>query len=70
MEYQGSYVQWSRRGFLKTAISAAACAGIEKSSAATGSRPFEVVASLYAWELHDEGVEHVLDNLQSMAQVN
>ena len=27
-------------------------------------------ASLYAWELHDEGVEHVLDNLQEMAAVN
>jgi hypothetical protein len=70
MGHQGSSAQLSRRGFLKTAISATACAGIEKSSAATASRPFEVVASLYAWELHDEGVEHVLDNLQSMAQVN
>ncbi|MGD0798923.1 MAG: hypothetical protein ABR910_14495 [Acidobacteriaceae bacterium] len=32
--------------------------------------PFEVTASLYPWDLHDEGTEHVLDNLQSMASVN
>ncbi len=38
--------------------------------AATPRRPFEVSASLYAWELHDEGVERVLDNLQGMAAVN
>jgi len=31
---------------------------------------FEVASSLYAWELHDEGVEHILDNLQEMAEVN
>lgn len=31
---------------------------------------FEVSASLYAWDLHDEGVERVLDNLQEMAAVN
>jgi hypothetical protein len=56
---------------VKAAGSAAFCAGLEESAAAKNvPRPFEVVASLYAWELHDEGVEHVLDNLQSMAQVN
>src|SRR5262245_57143618 len=32
-------------------------------------KPFEVAASLYAWDLHDEGVERALDNLQ-MAAVN
>ena len=63
-------MDWSRRGFVKAAASATACAGLEGSFAASAPRPFEVVASLYAWELHDEGVEHVLDNLQSMAQVN
>lgn len=31
---------------------------------------FEVAASLYPWELHDEGIENILDNLQSMACVN
>ena len=61
----------SRRGFVKAAGSVALCAGLEQSMAAkSSSRPFEVTASLYAWELHDEGVEKVLDNLQSMAQVN
>jgi hypothetical protein len=32
-------------------------------------KPFEVAASVYAWDLHDESVERVLDNLQ-MAAVN
>ena len=31
---------------------------------------FEVSASLYAWDLHDEGVEKILDNLQQMAAVD
>jgi hypothetical protein len=33
-------------------------------------KAFEISASLYAWDLHDEGVERVLDNLQEMAGVN
>jgi hypothetical protein len=33
-------------------------------------RRFEVEAALYAWDLHDEGVEQVLDNVQGMAAVN
>ena len=33
-------------------------------------RQFEVEAALYAWDLHDEGVEQVLDNVQGMAAVN
>jgi hypothetical protein len=38
---------------------------------ATGRRPgFEISASLYAWDLHDEGIERILDNLQEMAAVN
>jgi len=32
--------------------------------------PFEVSASLYAWELHDEGIEKILDNLQEMSACN
>jgi hypothetical protein len=61
----------SRRGFVKAAASVAACSELGGSAVAkTALRPFEVAASLYAWELHDEGVEQILDNLQSMAQVN
>lgn len=30
----------------------------------------EIGASIYAWDLHDEGVDNVLDNLQKMAHVN
>lgn len=33
-------------------------------------RQFEVTSALYAWDLHDEGVEQVLDNVQGMAAVN
>src|ERR1017187_5986090 len=33
-------------------------------------KQFEVEAALYAWDLHDEGVEQVLDNVQEMAAVN
>jgi hypothetical protein len=35
-----------------------------------GKAPFEVSASTYAWEVHDEGVESMLDNMQQMAGVN
>jgi hypothetical protein len=63
--------RWSRRGFVKAAASSAVCASLGRSAAAAApSQPFEVAASLYAWELHDEGIEQILDNLQSMAQVN
>ena len=55
---------YSRRFFLRLAGMTAA--------AATGApRPaFEVSASLYAWDLHDEGIEKILDNLQQMAAVD
>ena len=36
----------------------------------TGKNPFEVSASTYAWEVHDEGVERMLDNMQQTAGVN
>ena len=40
-------------------------------AAASAARPsFEVSASLYAWDLHDEGIEKILDNLQQMAAVD
>ena len=68
---------YGRRDFLVRAGAAAAalvvarrlCAGASSVPAA-GNRRFEVSASLYAWDLHDEGVEQVLDNLQQMAAVN
>ena len=62
---------WSRREFVQTTASAAVMTGLAQANAAhAAGTKFEVAASLYAWELHDEGVEHVLDNLQSMASVN
>lgn len=30
----------------------------------------EIAASLYAWDLADEGVEHILDNLEALSGVN
>jgi len=61
----------SRRGFVKLAGTAAAAALLPPTLRAAGERrPFEVSASLYAWDLHDEGVEQILDNLQGMAAVN
>jgi hypothetical protein len=61
----------SRRAFVKLAATAATAAALgPRLRAAPPGRPFEVSASLYAWELHDEGVERVLDNLQGMAAVN
>jgi hypothetical protein len=61
----------SRRAFVKSAGAAAAAAWLApRLRAAPAARPFEVSASLYAWDLHDEGVERILDNLQEMAAVN
>ena len=51
----------TRRGFLLAAGAAAAPAAKPK---------FEVSASLYPWELHDEGIDSVFENLQGMAAVN
>lgn len=60
-----------RRAFLKGLGLAAAGGLAPRVLRAAGPAPrFEVSASLYAWELHDEGVERVLDNLQGMAAVN
>jgi hypothetical protein len=61
----------TRRDFVKLAGAAAVGSALAPGlRAAPAPRPFEVSASLYAWDLHDEGVERVLDNLQGMAAVN
>jgi hypothetical protein len=55
------------------ARTASAAAGTQTATAIPASVPwrqFEVTAALYAWDLHDEGVEQVLDNVQSMGAVN
>jgi hypothetical protein len=55
---------YNRRSFLQLA-------GMTSAAAAAAPRPaFEVSASLYAWDLHDEGIEKILDNLQQMAAVD
>ena len=61
----------SRRDFVKFAGTAAAASLFSSRLRASATvRPFEVSASLYAWDLHDEGIERILDNLQGMAAVN
>src|ERR1700728_1437949 len=66
----------SRRGFLKISGMALASQLIPADAYAAKERKgyhtagFEVASSLYAWELHDEGIEPILDNLQQMAGVN
>ncbi len=65
--------QPTRRRFLKQSSAALALASAHlaaRPQTFAKLRPFEVTASLYPWDLHDEGTEHVLDNLQSMASVN
>lgn len=66
----------SRRNFLKLSGLALASQVLPESTYAATARHgyhtagFEVASSLYAWDLHDEGIEHILDNLQQMAGVN
>src|SRR5665213_3963449 len=50
------------------ALTPAAYAAIGRNGYRTGG--FEVASSLYAWDLHDEGIQQILDNLQQMAGVN
>jgi hypothetical protein len=52
------------------AAAGATAVGAAKLPASVPWRQFEVEAALYAWDLHDEGVEKVLDNVQGMAAVN
>lgn len=62
----------SRRQFLAMAGAGAASLALTRrlGAAPVKNRPFEVSASLYPWDLHDEGIEHILDNLQQMSAVN
>src|ERR1700761_7496334 len=67
----------TRRRLLGVAAAAAGTAMLPRSARALVEAPaanplggFEVSSSLYPWDLHDEGIEHIFDNLQSMAEVN
>ncbi len=61
---------WTRRRFLAAANTAAILNHPKIARPAATRGGFEVSASLYAWDLHDEGIEKILDNLQQMAAVN
>jgi hypothetical protein len=66
----------SRRSFLAmTGLATASLAlprhlGAVDHASGYSKRGFEIASSLYAWDLHDEGIQKILDNLQSMAGVN
>ncbi|HVS51973.1 MAG TPA: twin-arginine translocation signal domain-containing protein [Opitutaceae bacterium] len=61
----------SRRDFVRLAGAATAALALPRRLGATALlKPFEVSASTYAWELHDEGVAAALDNMQRLAAVN
>ena len=60
----------TRRAFVEAAAGAAATCLGARTAAASARFPFEVSASLYAWDLHDEGIEKILDHLQQMSAVD
>jgi hypothetical protein len=66
---------FNRREFLKLTAAASTATMLAPwlragQPVATGpSHPFEVAAPLYAWDIHDEGVTQILDNLQEMCAV-
>ena len=64
-----------RREFLKGTTAAAAAtllplAWAQQTPTGSKRREFEVSSSHYAWEIHDEGIETIFDNVQQMAAVN
>jgi hypothetical protein len=75
-EQTGSHVNGlTRRSLLRAAAVGAAAMMTPRSGWSWPAPPnplggFEVSSSLYPWDLHDEGTEHIFDNLQTMAEVN
>lgn len=75
-------VRTSRRLFLKVTGSAGASLVLphwavaqkaqpsSNKTISTFSRPFEVDGSTYPWEVHDEGIESILDNMTSLTGIN
>jgi hypothetical protein len=68
-------MKMTRRTVLGAAAMATGAALLPRSAMALAppGKPlggFEVSGSLYPWDLHDEGIEQIFDNLQSMAEVN
>ncbi|MEJ1971806.1 MAG: twin-arginine translocation signal domain-containing protein [Lacunisphaera sp.] len=63
-----------RRDFLKLTAAATTATmlapWLRADQPARPPRPFEIAAPLYAWDLHDEGVIRILDDLQEMCAVN
>lgn len=65
-------MDWTRRKFIGTTVigaSGIASAGMVTKSTSDSKIP-EISASVFPWDLADEGIEKVLDNLQNLAGVN
>lgn len=72
----------SRRSFLKLTALAGASIALERPaqgqedrpssnrSAKPPARPFEVDGTLYPWDVHDAGIETILDNMTELAGIN
>ena len=72
----------SRRSFLRLAGCAGASFALPASLLGQGAqpsgntttsrpaRPFEVDGTLYPWDVHDEGIETILDNMAGLAAIN
>lgn len=69
-------MDWTRRKFIGTTVIGASgiTAGIASAGMLTkctsDSQMPEISASVFPWDLADEGIEEVLDNLQNLAGVN
>ena len=61
---------WTRRHFISALAMTGMAAPMQFSHAKDPARPPEISASVFPWDLADEGLEKVLDNLQGMAGAN
>ena len=55
---------WTRRNFISALGMTGMAAPLQLSHAKNPGRPPEISASVFPWDLADEGLEQVLDNLQ------
>ncbi len=61
---------WTRRNFIGTVGLSGMAAPFLFSQCKSPGHPPEISASVFPWDLADEGLEQVLDNLQEMAGAN
>lgn len=61
---------WTRRDFIGAFGVTGMLLPLQLSHAKGSGSPPEISASVFPWDLADEGLEQVLDNLQEMAGTN